>query len=74
MSGINVAVILPLCTPHLRDTLSQTLRYEISEIELGDPIGEYPKPPEKEELIPPDFPISSKVVISVEVRFEREKT
>ena len=74
-TGININRILPLCMPKLRDTLQRILdsgvRNSKKEEKLpadDNPEGKF-KDKASEEFVPPEFQISSSVVIATEVSF-----
>jgi hypothetical protein len=74
-TGININHILPLCTPNLRDTLQRILKSGVRQSKkdgkspLNDNSNDKYRNKESEEFVPPDFPISSSIVVATEVSF-----
>ena len=74
-TGINIDRVLPLCTPKLRGTLEGILRSGVNESKKNakttsenDSNNKYPNKG-NEEFVPPDFPLSSSIVVATEVSF-----
>jgi len=71
ITGIDVSCLLPHCAPGLGRILEQMLEHGVSgslETEIGDPFDGYPEKPPEGEFRPPEFPISSEVVVATEAK------
>jgi hypothetical protein len=71
ITGINVDSILNFCTPSLQKILEDISKKGVTKTQqpkATNPINDYPEKPPT-EFKPPEFPISSALVIATEVKF-----